>query len=58
MAKWMNGRSKTFFQRMETFPLTKGEKHRIGKLRGYGNALCAPVAQGFIEAVMDVLQDR
>jgi hypothetical protein len=38
-----------------TFPLARGEKHRVQKLRGYGNALCAPVAQTFIEAVMDVL---
>jgi hypothetical protein len=38
-----------------TFPLAKGEKNRVGRLRGYGNALCAPVAQAFVEAVMDVL---
>lgn len=38
-----------------TFPLAHGAPARVGRLRGYGNALCAPVAQGFIETVMDVL---
>ena len=40
-----------------TFPLATRYPNRVGALRGYGNALCAPVAQGFIEAVMDVLDD-
>jgi len=34
------------------FPLSSGEPARVGRLRGYGNSLCAPVAQAFIEAVM------
>ncbi|MET0653697.1 MAG: DNA cytosine methyltransferase [Hyphomicrobiaceae bacterium] len=35
-----------------SFPLAHGAAARVGRLRGYGNALCAPVAQSFIEAVM------
>ena len=35
-----------------TFPLAHGIAGRVGKLRAYGNALCAPVAQAFVEAVM------
>ncbi|NII59798.1 DNA cytosine methyltransferase [Sphingomonas aerolata] len=35
-----------------TFPLAHGAANRVGRLRGYGNAIVGPVAQGFIEAVM------
>jgi len=35
-----------------SFPLTHGAANRVGRLRGYGNAIVGPVAQGFIEAVM------
>ena len=38
-----------------TFPLAHGAANRVGRLRGYGNAIVAPVAQIFIESVMDVL---
>jgi DNA (cytosine-5)-methyltransferase 1 len=34
-------------------PLATGITNRVGKLRGYGNALTAPVAQGFIEAFLE-----
>ena len=34
-------------------PLATGVANRVGKLRGYGNALTAPVAQGFIEAYLE-----
>jgi hypothetical protein len=34
-------------------PLATGITNRVGKLRGYGNALTAPVAQGFIEAYIE-----
>jgi DNA (cytosine-5)-methyltransferase 1 len=34
-------------------PLATGITNRVGKLRGYGNALCAPVAQSFIEAYLE-----
>jgi DNA (cytosine-5)-methyltransferase 1 len=36
-----------------TFPLAHGAPARVGRLRAYGNALCAPAAQAFIEAVME-----
>ena len=31
-------------------PLVQETPNRVGRLRGYGNAICAPVAQAFIEA--------
>jgi DNA (cytosine-5)-methyltransferase 1 len=34
--------------------LADGATGRVGRLRGYGNALCAPQAQAFIEAYLDV----
>ena len=34
------------------FPLAHGSAARVGRLRGYGNAIAAPVAQAFIESVM------
>jgi DNA (cytosine-5)-methyltransferase 1 len=36
-----------------TFPLARGSAARVGRLRGYGNAIVAQAAQGFIESVMD-----
>jgi DNA (cytosine-5)-methyltransferase 1 len=36
-----------------TFPLASGTANRVGRLRGYGNALCAEVAKGFIEAYLE-----
>ena len=33
-----------------TFPLAHGAAERVGRLRGYGNAIVAPAAQAFIEA--------
>jgi hypothetical protein len=36
-------------------PLTARGKSRVGRLRGYGNALCAPVAQAFIESYLEVI---
>jgi DNA (cytosine-5)-methyltransferase 1 len=38
-----------------TFPLAHGAPNRVGRLRGYGNAIVAPVAQAFIEAVISIL---
>lgn len=35
-----------------TFPLAHGVASRMDKLRAYGNAICAPVAQAFIKAAM------
>jgi DNA (cytosine-5)-methyltransferase 1 len=37
-----------------TFPLATRSPNRMGRLRGYGNALCAPAAQAFIESYMDI----
>ena len=36
-------------------PLATGAPKRLGRLRGYGNALCAPQAQAFVQAVMGCL---
>jgi DNA (cytosine-5)-methyltransferase 1 len=36
-----------------TFPLAHGTPNRVGRLRGYGNALCAPVAEAFIRAYIE-----
>jgi len=36
-----------------TFPLAHGAAARVGRLRGYGNAINAEAAKAFIEAVMD-----
>ena len=38
-----------------TSPLAHGVAARVGLLRGYGNAICAPQAQAFIEAVMEAI---
>lgn len=35
-----------------TFPLAHGPAARVGRLRGYGNALCAPQAAAFIRAYL------
>ena len=35
------------------FPLAHGPANRVGRLRGYGNAIVAPVAQAFIEAYLN-----
>jgi len=37
-----------------TFPLANGATKRVGRLRGYGNAIVAPQAQSFIEAYMSI----
>jgi len=39
------------------FPLAHGAAARVGRLRGYGNAICAPVAEEFIRAYMEVSHD-
>ncbi len=38
-----------------TFPLANGVSARVGRLRGYGNAIVPQVAATFIEAMMDVI---
>ena len=39
-----------------TFPLAYGIANRVGKLRGYGNALVAPQAEAFIRAYMEIAE--
>lgn len=41
-----------------TFPLVNGTPARVGRLRGYGNAIVAPQAQAFIEAFMDIAERK
>ena len=36
-----------------TFPLAHGPAARVGRLRGYGNAIVAPQAAAFVEAFLD-----
>jgi DNA (cytosine-5)-methyltransferase 1 len=36
-----------------TFPLARGAPARVGRLRAYGNALCAETARIFVTAVME-----
>ena len=36
-----------------TFPLAHGATNRVGRLRGYGNAIVAPVAEAFIRAYLE-----
>ena len=42
--------------RPESFPLAHGATARVGRLRAYGNAITAQVAQGLIESYMEVKQ--
>ena len=39
-------------------PLTKGEKGRVGKLRGFGNAISPQVAATFIQVVMQTIGEK
>ena len=43
--------------RTQTFPLVDGATARVGRLRAYGNAITAQVAQGLIESYMEVRDD-
>jgi DNA (cytosine-5)-methyltransferase 1 len=38
----------------QLFPLAHGIANRVGKLRGYGNALVAPQAEAFVRAYLQV----
>ncbi len=40
------------WRRVEFFPLSSGEEGRVGRLRGYGNAIVPQVAAEFIKAFM------
>ncbi len=37
-----------------TFPLANGVPQRVGRLRGYGNALCVPSAKAFVSAYLGI----
>lgn len=39
-----------------TFPLAHGAPNRVGRLRGYGNAIVAEVAATFLEAAFDAIE--
>ena len=41
-----------------TFPLVNGATARVGRLRAYGNAITAQVAQGLIESYMEYSYER
>jgi DNA (cytosine-5)-methyltransferase 1 len=41
-----------------TFPLAHGAASRVGRLRAYGNAICLPQAQAFIEAYLETRNSR
>lgn len=41
-----------------TFPLASGISNRVGRLRGYGNAVCLPVATEFVAAFLDMIGQR
>lgn len=41
-----------------TFPLVDGAASRVGRLRGYGNAIVAPQATEFIKAIMLYVQQN
>ena len=41
-----------------TFPLAARVPQRVGRLRGYGNALCVPVAREFIESYMEATRGK
>ena len=38
-----------------TFPLAHGAPARVGRLRGYGNAIVAPQAEAFVRAYMGII---
>ena len=39
-----------------SFPLAHGLAGRVGLLRGYGDGICAPAAQAFIEAAIEAMK--
>lgn len=39
----------------ESFPLVNGSPGRVGRLRGYGNAIVAPLAKEFIKAYLEIV---
>jgi DNA (cytosine-5)-methyltransferase 1 len=41
-----------------TFPLADGVAARVGRIRGYGNGIAAPVLEGFISAYLEAERDH
>lgn len=41
-----------------TQPLASGSSARVGRLRGYGNAICAEVAVGVIRSYIETVEER
>ena len=41
-----------------TFPLANGSPSRVGRLRGYGNAIVAPQATEIIRAIMEIERNK
>ena len=39
-----------------TFPLAHGAASRVGRLRAYGNAICAPQAEAFVTSYMELIR--
>lgn len=52
--EWLSFRDSKRRPVESSFPLVNGVPNRMGRLRGYGNALCVPSAQAFIEAYLEV----
>jgi hypothetical protein len=52
------GFEKGGFMRTAEHPLAHGAPARVGRLRGYGNALCAPAAQAFIESYIEARKEQ
>ncbi len=40
--------------RVAEFPLAHGAPARVVRLRGFGNAIVAPVAEAFVRAYMEI----
>lgn len=58
-ADWLVGRTGKWYPvEPGTFPLAHGSPARVGRLRGYGNAIVGPQAQAFIEAVCEALTEQ
>jgi DNA (cytosine-5)-methyltransferase 1 len=54
-AEWIYCRDQKFRPiEPKSSPLATGITNRVGKLRGYGNAITVQVAQGFIESYLEV----
>lgn len=46
------------WERVDAFPLARKSEARVGRLKGYGNAIVAPQAIAFIESYLEVERDE